>query len=73
MNKYNIKDLKKAIEYMESKLQALSVQIEQDDNGRLKFGNHDISANHVLITVYRTNEDGIATKMPEITKTERMT
>lgn len=72
MNKYNIKDLKKAIEYMESKIQATSVQIEQDDKGRLQFGNTDISANQVLITVYRSNEDNIATKMPEITKTERL-
>lgn len=69
---YNIKDLKRAIEYMETKLTAVQVNLEQDDLGRLKFGAHDISKNHVEITVYKNNEDGEGTKMPEITKTERL-
>lgn len=72
MNHYKIKDLKKAIEHMESKLQAVSIQIEQDENGRLKFNAWDISKNHVLITVYRNDEENNGTKMPEITKTERL-
>lgn len=71
MNKYTIKDLKKALDYMENKIQAASITLEMDDNGRLKFGSHDISSNHVLITVYRSNDEG-STKMPDITKTERL-
>lgn len=71
MDKYSIKDLKRAIDYIENKLNAMSIQIEQDDNGRLKLGAWDISQNHVLITVYKSNDE-ISTKMPEITKTERL-
>lgn len=72
MDKYNIKDLKKALDYMESKLQAVCVHLEQDDLGRLKFGAYDISQNHVLITVYKSNDSDNSTKMPEITRTERL-
>lgn len=72
MNQYNIKDIKKALDYMETKLQAISIQIDQDENGRLKFNCWDISKNHVLITVYKNDEDNSGTKMPEITKTERL-
>jgi hypothetical protein len=70
-NQYNIKDVKKAIEYMEVKLGAVSLQIEQDDKGRLNFNAWDISKNHVLITVYKNNDEN-TTKMPEITRTERL-
>lgn len=56
---------------METKLAAVSLQIEQDENGRLKFNAWDISKNHVLITVYKNNDE-VTTKMPEITKTERL-
>lgn len=72
MQQYNIKDIKKAIDYMESKLQAVSIQIEQDDMGKLKFNAWDISKNHVLITVYKNDDDNLGTKMPEIQKTERL-
>lgn len=72
MHKYTIKDLKKALEHMESKLQAVSVHLEQDDLGRLKISAYDISQNHVLITVYKSNDENNSTKMPEITRTERL-
>lgn len=71
MNKYTIKDLKKALDYMENKVSATSIVLEVDDHGRLKFGAHDISTNHVLITVYRSNDDE-STKMPDITETRRL-
>lgn len=72
MNQYNLKDIKKALEYVETKLSAVSLQIEQDDRGRLNFSSYDISKNHVLITIYRNNEENEGTKMPEITRTERL-
>lgn len=56
---------------MENKIQASSVTIEIDDNGRMKFGSHDISSNYVNITVYRSNDEG-GTKMPDITETRRL-
>lgn len=72
MNQYNLKDIKKALEYVETKLSAVSLQIEQDDRGRLNFSSYDISKNHVLITIYRNNEENEGTKMPEITTTTRL-
>lgn len=72
MMQYNIKDLKRALEYLETKLQSITVNLVQDDFGRLKFGAHDISKNHVEITVYKNDPDNLGTKMPEITKTERL-
>lgn len=72
MNKFTVKDIKKALDYMENKIQATAITLEIDDNGRLKLGAHDISSNHVLITVYRSNDDEIGTKFPDITKTERL-
>jgi hypothetical protein len=71
VNKYTIKDLKKALDHMENKVQASAITLEQDDHGRLKLGAHDISSNHVLITVYKSNEEG-SLKFPDITKTERL-
>lgn len=71
-NQYNLKDIKKALEYVETKLSAVSLQIEQDDRGRLNFSSYDISKNHVLITIYRNNEENEGTKMPEITTTTRL-
>lgn len=71
MNKYSIKDLKRALEYMETKLGAVSVILEQDDYDRINLGAFDISANHVKVTVYKNNGD-TPTKMPEIVRTERL-
>lgn len=72
MNQYNVKDIKRALDYLETKLQAVQINLNQDEHGRLHFSSYDISKNHVLITVYKNDEDNNGTKMPEITKTERL-
>ncbi len=71
ITKYTIKDLKKALEYMELKLVASVVGLEIDEMGRMHISAYDNSSNHVKITIYRCDgQDG--TKMPDITKTERL-
>lgn len=71
MNKYTIKDLEKALDHMKNKVQANTVGLEVGDNGRIHISAHDIAQQHVLITVYRSNDEQ-STKMPDITETRRL-
>lgn len=71
MNQYTIKDLKKALDYMENTLKVNIINLDVDDYGRMKISAHDISSNHVQITVYKAN-DTDSTKMAEITETRRL-
>lgn len=71
MNKqYAIKDIKKALDYLESKFKTLKVNLEIDDMGRISFSTTDVDANSVKITVYQNDSAG--TKFPEIQETRRL-
>lgn len=68
MPKFSIKDLKRSLEYMESKVGAVDANIEFDDRERLKIKGTDPSGNHVEITIYVSETK----KMPDITETRRL-
>jgi hypothetical protein len=70
MNRFSIKDLKKALNYFEEKFKTVNVDLEVDDMCRLHLSTNDLEANHVQITIYRSNDE-VYTKMPELTETKR--
>lgn len=71
MNKYTIKDIEKALQYLKDKIKCSYINLEVDDKGRLIFQTTDSEANQVVITIYRSNNEE-HTKMPEITLTQRL-
>ena len=68
MNKYTVNDIEKGLTYLKKNCQSTYVIIEIDPLGRLLLKGSDLSGNAITITVY--NE--FATKMPEVSKTERL-
>lgn len=68
MNKYNIKDLEKAIDYLKKQCNAIYIVLEIDPMGRLELKSSDIAGNRITIIIF--NDD--LQKMPEVTKTERL-
>lgn len=67
---YSVKDLQKALNYLDDKYKSLTVNIEINDLGQITFSITDISANSVKIIVYKNSEEG--TKMPEILEMRRL-
>jgi len=72
MNSFSIADVKKALKHLEDKYKSLYVKMEIDENNRLNFQIMDTEANAVKIVIYRSNEEGEATKFPEIVESRRL-
>lgn len=71
MNSFKIADIKKALDYLESKFKSVNVKMEIDEMSRLNFQVIDIEANAVKIVIYRSDDEN-ATKFPEITESRRL-
>ena len=67
---YSVKDLLKALKYLEEKYKTINVNMEINDLGQVTFSITDSNANSVKIIVYKSSEDG--TKYPEIMEMRRL-